>query len=370
MKKVTIIALHLGYGGIEKAITSLANSICDIYEVEVVSTYKLYDEPVFKLNKKVKVSYLIENLKPNHKELKEAFKSFICKQIGTTLKILRLRKNKMISFIKKCNSDIIISTRDIHNRWLGKYAKANILKIGWEHNHHNNNNKYIKKVVNSVKNLDYFVLVSESLKDFYAKKLNNTKCKCIYIPNSLDEIPSKLDTKNIISIGRLSKEKGYVDLIEVFKYVSLKYPDWKLNIIGDGLEREKIEERIKTYKLENNVILHGYRDKKYINKQLSKSSIYVMSSFTESFGIVLLEAFSYGIPCVAFDCAQGAHDLISNNWDGYLISNRDKEKMAKKIIDLIKNDNRRIIMGNNAHKKSLKYTSDIVKKSWIDILGS
>lgn len=374
MKKITILALHLGYGGIEKAISSLANNLCDSYEMEIISTYKLFDKPAFFIDKRVKIKYLMENLKPNRKELSTALKNFniknIFKETKKILKILFLKKKTMVDAIKNCDSDIIISTRDIHNKWLGKYGNLNIIKIGWEHSHHNNNKKYIKKIVNSVKSLNYFVLVSSSLKEFYEKKLESTKCECIFIPNSLDAIPEKvsnLDTKNIISVGRLSKEKGYTDLIEVFKYVNLKYPDWNLNIIGDGSEREKIEFKIKEQGLENNVFLHGFRDKDYINKQLEQSSIYVMCSFTECFPIVLLEAFSYGIPCIAFDSANGAKEIISDNWDGYLVPNRDKEKMAKRIISLIKDENRRIIMGDNAYKSSFKYSKENITKMWINL---
>lgn len=374
MKKITILALHLGYGGIEKAISSLANNLFDSYEMEIISTYKLFDKPAFFIDKRVKIKYLMENLKPNRKELSTALKNFniknIFKETKKSLKILFLKKKTMVDAIKNCDSDIIISTRDIHNKWLGKYGNLNIIKIGWEHSHHNNNKKYIKKIVNSVKSLNYFVLVSSSLKEFYEKKLESTKCECIFIPNSLDAIPKKisnLETKNIISVGRLSKEKGYTDLIEVFKYVNLKYPDWNLNIIGDGSEREKIEFKIKEQGLENNVFLHGFRDKDYINKQLEQSSIYVMCSFTECFPIVLLEAFSYGIPCIAFDSANGAKEIISDNWDGYLVPNRDKEKMAKRIISLIKDENRRIIMGDNAYKSSFKYSKENITKMWINL---
>ena len=74
------------------------------------------------------------------------------------------------------------------------------------------------------------------------------------------------------------------------------------------------------------------------------------------------------MPAIAFDSALGAKELISNNWDGYLINDLDKEKMAKKIIDLIKNENRRIVMGDNARKKSIKYTIENIKTQWIDIL--
>ena len=78
MKKVAILALHLGYGGIEKSITALANLLCDKYKVEIICSYKLYDEPVFSLDERVKVKYLIKDLKPNRKEFKTALKKRIC----------------------------------------------------------------------------------------------------------------------------------------------------------------------------------------------------------------------------------------------------------------------------------------------------
>lgn len=369
MKKITFLTLHLGYGGVENAVTALANSLSADYKIEIISVYKRYDVPVFKLNKNVKVRYLIEHpdIKVSGKNILNNIKTFYLKKRQNRLELKLVKQ-----FITKCDSDIIISTNIRYNFLIGKYANNNILKIGWEHSYHNNDKKYINKVLQSTNNLDYFVLVSNVLYKFYSELLVDSKCKCIYIPNALEYIPEECSNskdKNIISIGKLSKVKSYVDLVEVFKYVSLKYPDWKLNIIGDGPERSAIEEQIAKYKLENNVILHGFRDKKYIKKMFEQSSIYVMSSVSEAFGIVILEAFSYGIPCVAFDSALGAKELISNNWDGYLIGDLDKEKMTKKIIDLIKNENRRIIMGNNARKKSLKYTSEVIKDKWLEILN-
>ena len=206
------------------------------------------------------------------------------------------------------------------------------------------------------------------MNDFYQNKLINTKCKCVYIPNAIDNIPSEtssLNEKNLISIGRLSKEKGFLDLIDVYKIVHESFPEWKLNIIGDGVLRNKIEKKIDDYGLSDSVILHGYKTTDYVNKMLKSSSIYIMTSFTESFGIVLLEAFSYGIPAVSFTSARGANEIITNNWDGYLIKNRNKEEMAKRICELISGYNRRVVMGNNALKKVNKFYIDEVKNKWI-----
>lgn len=370
MKKVTILALHLGYGGIERTLTDLANNLVDFYDVTIVSTYKLYDKPVNILNKKVKVEYLTE-LKPNKAEFKDAIKKIkiksIIKEGFNAIKILYLKKKLMIDYIKKCNSDVIISTRDIHNYWLGKYAKKNTLKIGWEHNHHHGNMKYANKIIDSCKKLDYLVLVSKDLTKFYEEK---TSTKCIYIPNMIEEsnIISNLKEQNIISIGRLSPEKGFNDLIDVFYLVNKKYSDWTLNIVGDGQDKESLINKIKEKNLEDKVILHGYLTKDKIETLLKKSSIYAMTSHTESFGIVLLEAFSGGIPCIAFDSAEGARELISNDIDGYLIENRNKEKMADKICELIESRDKRIKMGKKGLEKSYNYNPSKVIEKWIDII--
>ena len=376
MKKITILALHLGYGGIENCISNLANSLVDDYEVNIVSTYKLYEKPVFKLNDKIKIKYLMTDLKPNKQELKQSLKKLklitFFKELKKSLKILKLKKNLMIEAIKNCDSDVIISTRDIHNNWLSKYGRDKTLKIGWEHNHHHNNKRYINKVTKSVLGLDYFVLVSKDLTKFYSEKLKDKKVKCVYIPNSINFFPqekAKLETENLISIGRLSHEKGYLDLIDIFKELHQKYPDSKLNIIGDGPDRKKIEKKIRDNKLEDYIILHGFQEKEYINKYLEKSSVYIMTSYTESFGLVLLEAFAYGIPCVAYSSAEGANEIISDNWDGYLIKDRDENKMIKRICELLSNLNRRLIMGANGIKKAQEFNTQKTKQKWIEIIN-
>ena len=376
MKKITILALHLGYGGIENCISNLANSLVDDYEVNIVSTYKLYEKPVFKLNDKIKIKYLMTDLKPNKQELKQSLKKLklitFFKELKKSLKVLKLKKNLMIEAIKNCDSDVIISTRDIHNNWLSKYGRDKTLKIGWEHNHHHNNKRYINKVTKSVLGLDYFVLVSKDLTKFYSEKLKDKKVKCVYIPNSINFFPqekAKLETENLISIGRLSHEKGYLDLIDIFKELHQKYPDSKLNIIGDGPNRKKIEKKIRDNKLEDYIILHGFQEKEYINKYLEKSSVYIMTSYTESFGLVLLEAFAYGIPCVAYSSAEGANEIISDNWDGYLIKDRDENKMIKRICELLSNRNRRLIMGANGIKKAQEFNTQKTKQKWIEIIN-
>lgn len=377
MKKLTIFSLHLGFGGVEQCVVNLANMLCKEYEVEIISTYKLDDTPAFEINDNVKVTYLIDKYKPNREEFKNAIKKFniikIFREVYRGFVTLFLRRTKTIAAIKDCDSDIMISTRILFNKWLGTYGKNKAYKIAWEHNHHHQDMEYANKVVNSCRKIDTLVLVSDSLRSFYKKEMKNKKlkCRCVFIPNMLDDIPnntSSLEEKRIISVGRFSKEKGYVDLIEVFKKFHDKYPDWKLDLVGDGAERNKIVDKIYEYGLIDSVNVHGYLRKDKVNELLSQASIYLMASYTESFGIVLIEAMSHGIPCIAFTSAEGANDLIQNNVNGYLVEHRDFDEMVNKIEELVIDKKKRLSLGKKAREISLNYSSDSIKNDWIKLL--
>lgn len=372
LSKITILALHLGTGGAENYISNLSNILCEDNEVNIISTYKLAEKPAFYINPKVKITYLMEDLKPNRAELKRSIKDKnivqIVKQGLISFKVLWLRKKLMIKAIKECKSDIIISTRVLHSFWLGKFGSKESIKIAQEHNHHNGNKKIIDNTIKSLKNIDYFMPVSKKLYEFYKDKVS---AECVYIPSSLDFYPpnpSKLQNKNFISVGRLSKEKGYADLIRIFAEIVKKDNEAKLRIVGDGDERESLEEEVKQLRLSKNVELCGAKGKEELNKLYFDSSIYLMSSYTESFGLVLIEAQSYGIPIVVFDSAQGAKEIVTDGENGFLISERNEEAFAQKSIELLESMELREKLGANGRKNSEKYKKDVVMQEWKEFL--
>lgn len=376
MKKIVFLVLHLGYGGVERAIVSQANLLCKKYTVEIISTYKIREKPAFLLDDKVKVKYLIPDKKPNKDKVRGALKSFnllaLFRESFKSLEILYLRRKTMINEIKNIHADYIISSRILYNRWLSKYKRSRTITIAQEHSHHHNNERYIKKLLRSLNGIDFFMPVSKKLYEFYAERIKSGT-KCIYIPHFLDDIPnicSELDRFNIISIGRLSPEKGMLDLIDVFHEVLKTHNNWMLNIVGDGVQRHEIEEKIKRLKIQDNVILHGFKSRDDINSLLLNSSIYVMTSYEESFGLVLIEAQSYGLPCIAFDSAEGASEIITNGLDGYLIANRDKNEMVSKINNLIDNENIRKKLGKQAKLNSFKFSIEKIEKKWDEFLNN
>ncbi len=375
MKKISILALHLGYGGIEKCIVNLANTLCERYSVEIAVCYKLLDEPAFELDKRVKVKYLNKDIKPNKNKFMDAVKKKnifkILKEGFYSVKVLYLRRKKMIDYISNKKCDVMISTRDLFNFWVNSFGREGTLKIAWEHNHYHGDYKYATNVINSCKNLDYLIVVSNDLQKFYSEKLKNNKCMCIYIPNSIDKLPAKcakLENKRFVSVGRLSPEKGFMDLLKIYKRVLREYPDWTLDIIGDGVERGNLENYIEKNNLNEMVTLHGFQGKDYIDKILDESSIYLMTSYTESFGIVLIEAMSHGVPCIAYNSAEGAREIINSGENGYLIKNRNRDAMIKKIKDLVESKDERLRLGRAARKGVKRYTSDVVSEEWFTLI--
>ena len=390
MKKVTILSLHLGYGGIEKAVVNLANNLSTSYDVRILSIYKTHEEIPFKLNSNVKVTYLMsgdialktDSYKRNLRKLKiitlfrELYRDYkfnVFKLAKDTLLSLInvINKRRLVKkYIVNSNDDIFISTRDFLNKVLGKNKKNNQIGIGWEHSHHNGNKKYFNKICQSVRNLDYFVLVSKELYDDYSKVLNNTNCKCVYIPNMVEINVDKLSTlnnHNLITVSRLSEEKGIYDLIDVVDLVKKDIPNIQLNLIGDGPLFNDILNYVKEKSLQDNIHLLGFRESKEVYRYLSKSSLYVMSSFTESFGIVLLEAFSFGVPAIAFDSASGACEIINNEENGILIANRDKKQMANRIVDYLNNKKLQRELSKGTQKDLSKYYPECVILMWKEI---
>lgn len=370
--KVSIFALHLGYGGVEKYISSLCKMLENKYEIEVISTYKVLDKPAFDFSDNIKIKYLLET-KPNKAEFKDAISN---KKIASifiegikAIKILWLKNYLNVCEIMTIDSKYIITTRDFHNKLVGKYASKDIIKIATEHNYHNNDMKYVNNLIKSVDGFDYFVLVSNSLKNYYEGKVGDTKC--IFIPNTLDRMPKKtssLNNHNVICVGRLEEEKGQIDLIDVISKVKKEINDIKLFLIGDGSKKSELIEKTKNMGLEENIIFTGFLSSKEIEKYMLKSSVYIMTSFTESFGLVLLEAMSYGIPCVAFDSADGANELLKNNI-GILVKDRDKSKMAEEIVKLLTDNKTAHKFSENGYNKVKDYLISNVGDEWLKLLN-
>lgn len=184
------------------------------------------------------------------------------------------------------------------------------------------------------------------------------------IPNSITypiQI-SKNQSKTVITAGRLEYQKGYDLLIETWKLVNQKHPEWKLKIYGEGSMKETLKEKIHSYQLCHSVLLIPPINNIY--DEYMNSAIYVSSSRFEGFGLSIAEAMSCGIPCVAFDCPHGPRNIIKHNEDGILVENMDTTALADKLNYLIEYESVRQELGKNARVNIKRYAPENIMGLW------
>jgi glycosyltransferase involved in cell wall biosynthesis len=159
-------------------------------------------------------------------------------------------------------------------------------------------------------------------------------------------------------------EKGFDLLIEAWNLLPEEFCDWHLYIFGNE-DRTMYQKIVEKYQKEKSVHLMSATDD--ITEEFSKSSLYVMSSRYEGFGLVLAEAMSCGLPCVSFDCPYGPREIITDGKDGLLAKNKDVEDLAYKMSHLMANSELRRIMGKHAIKDVTRYEPHNIMNLWINL---
>lgn len=372
-KKIIILMLHMQHGGIERQTILFANELCNKYDVEIISTYSMKKEPAYNVDNRIKIKYLIDDA-PNRNEFKSAVKTFnIFKTIKEGIrafKIIKLKKKLMKEQIKKLDSDFVLSTRIEYAEMLSKYAPNGVITMTQEHLH-DDSEKYISRVKKAFNNLDYLVVLGPGSYENYSKWLiDNKKIIIVEIPNILDNIPdekSKLNSFTLVSTGRMHPVKGFDDLLKVFKIVHDNINSARLNLIGDGDEYEKIKSMAYEIGVSEYVNMPGMVSIESVKKYMLESDMYVMTSLTECFPMVLLEASSCGLPLIAFDVPVGPKAIIEDGKNGYLIKGRNIEEMAKKIIELFENRSKMVEMSKSAVDNARQYLAENVMLKWYSI---
>ena len=159
--------------------------------------------------------------------------------------------------------------------------------------------------------------------------------------------------KRAIFVGRLVEQKGLSDLVKIWRIVNSRYPDWQLDVYGNG-EMESIP----------GIKLFVHPPTANIMEEYLNSSMLLMTSIYEPFGLVIPEAMSCGLPVVAFDCPYGPSDIITHGLDGFLVPDRDINRYADYVCQLIESPGLRQTMGAAGIKASQRYQADKIMPQW------
>lgn len=170
---------------------------------------------------------------------------------------------------------------------------------------------------------------------------------------------SNCSNKRAIFVGRLVEQKGIPDLIKAWRIVNQRHPDWQLDVFGNG-QMEPIPA----------IKLFVHPPTEVIMEEYINSSMLLMTSIYEPFGLVLPEAMSCGLPVVAFDCPYGPADIIKHEYNGFLVPNRDINLYADYVCALMESPGLRQNMGAEGVKTAQRYRADQIMPKWKELFGS
>ena len=180
-----------------------------------------------------------------------------------------------------------------------------------------------------------------------------------YYADRVNDVTKK--ENRIIAVGRMASQKRFDRLVEAFSRISDKYPEWYIDIYGEGKLRYTLEELIKLKGLSGRVnIMNCVQD---IYSEYKRSQFIVLSSDYEGFGLVIIEAMACGIPVVSTDCPFGPSDIIDNGETG-LLAKMEIEDLADKMEWMMSHEKERVVMGENAYKQAAQYRKEVVMPLW------
>lgn len=189
-----------------------------------------------------------------------------------------------------------------------------------------------RQLIREVKPLEQLIVLTEADKeDWLTAGCSNVRCipnPCSMDGKDIQKKPDSSDKKTIVAVGRLHVEKGFDLLLEAWRRIEARYPQWSLRIVGEGSERKVLETQIQTSGLQH-VQLPGRSND--IASEYVQADAFVLSSRYEGLPLAMMEAMWCGVPCVAFNCPRGARALIGED-RGWLVPNGDIEALAQQII--------------------------------------
>lgn len=352
--KILFYIGNLRKGGAERVVATLSNKLVEKNEVIIITTT---DEKVeYSLDKSIKL-FSLKNFDGNKnplvkniiylKRLKDYIKEIDPDIILGFLPEPSYRLLILKPFIK---SPVIISDRNDPKIEYASLKSRTIMKFLY-------------------KRADGFVFQTDEARDYFCKKIQD---KSIVIANPVDD--RFLKTKYVgykstefINVGRLNEQKNQILLIESFKDVIKKYPNYKLLIYGEGSLKNELSMYIKDNKLNNNVKLCGNVDD--IENILKDKKGFILSSKYEGMPNALMEAMAVGVPCISTNCpCGGPRELIKNNINGLLVKSNDKNELVSAMYKIIENDKMCKKIAMSAKKNMNNYSCDKIVSKWFEFM--
>lgn len=356
MKVVFVITDITSRGGTERTTTVLAQVLQKKgYDISILSLYKSRETLSFDCNDQVKVEYIYSQSYVLSRgffyRLKLLFRGF------SSLRKYILASNESNLYICQCFLPAFFI-------YLLGFANKSIVCDHFKYELYQQPLRFFRNCIYS--KFKYVVALTESDAIKYRKVLK----RIAVIPNiSPFPVGNKADltSKRIIAVGRLHPQKGFDLLLKAVKDLFIQYPDWSLDIYGEGDDYLKLSQEVTNLELQNFVHFKGYVNN--VREEMLKSSIYVLSSRYEGLPMVLLEAMSCGLAIVAFKCPEGPEEMLAPD-AGYLVEPEDIEGLRKALSKVMFDYSLRDNLARKAQQRALMYSSENIYVLWSHLFDS
>ena len=376
-----LITHAYGMGGTIRTVLNTANHLArQGWRVEVISVLRRRDEPQFPVDEHVRLSTLLD-LRDGGEGPRGRVRGAVAGVLAQQSSVLcppedhaypamsALTDLLIARRLRRLRPGVLVTTRPALNVIAARLAPPDLVLVGQEHMNFEHHKPGLRaEFVRHYPRLDAVAVLTSGDQRDYERLLAGAPTRVVPIPNAVPELgdfTARLDAKVVVAVGRLTMQKGFDRLIPAFRQVADRHPDWQLRIFGNGEKHKALRRQIAEEGLKGVVHLKGKTTK--VGRELSRSSIYALSSRFEGFGIVLVEAMSVGLPPVSFDCPRGPSDIIDHGTDGLLVPDGDVDGLADAISTLIEDPGRRYKMGAAAREKAQRYSLDLIGPQWEDL---
>lgn len=340
--KITFIINSLSYkSGTERVACHLANLFVEklAYQVEILNRDTIFENVAYPLHQDISVYALTGNYLQFYQKiqcyLKQRQPDYIIvhdmERLSLLCSVLNKNNTKLISL-----EHVAFDSRPVWVQKLSKFCYKNIKQV-----------------------------VTLTYKDELSYQSWFNDITTVYNISPFPICESKKRSKDIIAVGRLTYQKNFQALLQAWQQIHQQIDGWSLKIYGTGEAFEELSAIIKNYQLKN-VELMGQAN--HIEDIYKKSSLFVMSSRFEGLSMVLIEAQTFGLPIISFDCPHGPAEVINHQQNGLLVENQNIKALADSMLVLMQNDELREQYSIQALTDAERFQQSKVLTLWKNLL--
>ncbi|MBF8457252.1 glycosyltransferase family 4 protein [Kaistella sp. G5-32] len=354
------------HGGVEKVLSQKANYLAEVfgYEVTIVTYRQQGNNPIYPFSDQIQCI----DLGVNYEIAKSYFHA-------DNFKKIRHHFSSLKRVLKEVKPDVIISCSYGPDFYFLPFLDTQIPKIKEFHSsryfYASAPKPFKTKLLQQLtlvaeKKYDALVVLNESERQFY----NNKNINVIPNPAEISGVRADLTSKKILAAGRISPVKNFGDLIDAFARIANDDTEWELHFFGEDYigTQATLEKKITEYGLQTQIKFMGIAPD--LKVKMQDYSIYAMTSESECFPMVLLEALSLGMPVISYDAPTGPQHILINNEDSFLVPYKNLDIFTEKLREMIQTDSLRQQMAAKGRENVQRFGIEIVMQQWTNLFIS